>query len=170
MWVILIIIAVVTLVLFVGLVLGVWAALACAGCLYAGSNLLARKRDTSAATHIAAERAVRWQLSAGVTAAVLLLLWVAFVPGAVPGLINPSRVPPVGIVLGTVIISALAFVLLAGVLVRGSKILRAISALTVMAPILVIGWMILWVYLISHGWLEEVRVGRPRPANAARGR
>ena len=84
-WLILIcIIGAVTLVLFAGLVLGTLVLLAVAGGVYQGASLLP-------APNAAQMNAARLRLHAGIAAAALLLMWLRFVPRALPNFIQPPR-------------------------------------------------------------------------------
>lgn len=73
----------------------------------------------------------------------LLLCWIEFVPGAMPGIIpNPSHSPNTTRILVSASLSVLAIVPLVIVLFRGSAMQRMVSALALICPTLVCLWII----------------------------
>ncbi|MHC1767405.1 MAG: hypothetical protein AB9869_24525 [Verrucomicrobiia bacterium] len=86
----------------------------------------------------------RCRLLIGGCATLLLLGWVAFIPGALPGvIISPTYAPNATPILVSAFLCVLAIVPLVVALFRGSGAERVASALALVFPTLVFLWIII---------------------------
>jgi hypothetical protein len=85
-----------------------------------------------------------FRLLVGGCATLLLLVWVAFVPDTLPGVIvSPRHSPSATRILVSAFLCVLAIVSLVVALFRGSTAQRVASALALLFPTLVFLWIIL---------------------------